>query len=360
MNKYRPVSTLLSIFIFCVSCQGQVKTNLPKDNVQSETSNVTTSYGPNHITRNINQDSKGNIWIAAFDGVFRYDGTSFTNVTSKISSSRFFSLLEDSNGNLWFGSIGSGVYRYDGKSFQNLTTKEGLVSNEIVSIYEDETGNIWFGGNYGVSRYNGKSFRNYKIKGDSIFEDKMDQPWLNFATKEKLHDGVHEINSIVEDQTGKFWLGTRGNTFVYDGETFTTITHNGKPFINVRRIIKDRQGDIWLGGYDGLWRYDGNTFTNITKNFVGYIYEDRNGNIWTSSQNTEDRRWALSRYDQKSLSDEQPSVTEIKSEYEDNKGMMFGILEANDGSIWFGTLNGVSRYDGNNITNFKDKWESND
>ncbi|MFC0316957.1 MULTISPECIES: two-component regulator propeller domain-containing protein [Olivibacter] len=29
-----------------------------------------------------------------------------------------------------------------------------------------------------------------------------------------------------------------------------------------------------------------------------------------------------------------------------NDGMIFGILEANDGSIWFGTLNGVYRYDG--------------
>jgi len=32
-----------------------------------------------------------------------------------------------------------------------------------------------------------------------------------------------------------------------------------------------------------------------------------------------------------------------------NEGMVFGILEPNDGSIWFGTLNGVLRYEGNTV-----------
>ncbi|WP_396724057.1 two-component regulator propeller domain-containing protein [Mucilaginibacter lappiensis] len=53
------------------------------------------SHGPNNTTRNIIQDRKGNIWIAAFDGIFRYDGKSFTNITSKVSSEHFFSVLED-------------------------------------------------------------------------------------------------------------------------------------------------------------------------------------------------------------------------------------------------------------------------
>jgi ligand-binding sensor domain-containing protein len=33
--------------------------------------------------------------------------------------------------------------------------------------------------------------------------------------------------------------------------------------------------------------------------------------------------------------------------------MVFGIFEANDGSIWFGTGDGVYRYDGNTIVGFK-------
>ncbi|HEY4326053.1 MAG TPA: two-component regulator propeller domain-containing protein [Mucilaginibacter sp.] len=345
------IAPLLLMLIFYTSCNFQNKTDLPKDNIKSETKSAITSAGPNNITRNIIQDRKGNIWIAAFDGIFRYDGESFTNITSKVSSSHFFSVLEDRKGNLWFGSIGSGVYYYDGKSFRNFTTKEGLAGNGVTCIYEDKIGNIWFGTEGGASRYDGKSFRNYRMNGG--FQALPDND---------------DINSIIEDKTGKFWFSTRGNACVYDGKTFTILTHDGKPFTNVRTIIEDKKGNIWLGGSDGLWRYDGRTFSNFTKNFVGYVYEDKEGNIWTSSQENRynvngslsttpltfeaDSRstWALSRYDEKTLSDKRPTVTEIKPK----EGGVFGILEANDGSIWFGAF-GVYRYDGNTIMGFNGK-----
>ena len=351
-NMMKYTYGLFFIFIFCTSCKEQNKTDLPTGNIKSETKDVIASTVPSTITRNIIQDRKGNIWIAAFDGIFRYDGESFINVTSKVSSARFFSILEDRKGNLWFGSIGSGVYYYDGKSFQNFTTKEGLPNNEIASIYEDKIGNIWFGANGGTSRYDGKSFRNYMMSGDSIMEDRTGKTFPDFTRP------PNGVNSIIEDKTGKFWLGTNGNTFVYDGRAFTTLTYDGMPFTNVRSIIEDKKGTIWLGGNNGLWRYDGSTFTNITKNFVGYIYEDKIGNIWTSSQRANDQGWVLSRYDEKTLFSSpfiKSTVTEIKLEYEGNRGMIFGILETHDGSIWFGALDGVYRYDGNTIKGFKGK-----
>lgn len=338
--KHLPVYALL-MFVSCTFYKGQNKTDLPKDDIKSETKDGITSSGPNSITRTIKQDRSGNIWIAAFDGIFRYDGKSFTNMTSNVSSARFFSVLEDRKGNMWFGSIGSGVHYYDGKSFRNFTTKDGLINNEIVCIYEDKTGTIWFGANGGVSRYDGKSFRNYKMNGDSIIEDRTGIPFPNFTRP------PHEVNSIIEDKTGKFWFGTRDNTFVYDGILFTTLAHNGEPFTNVRSIIEDKKGNIWLGGQDGLWRYDGSTFSNITQNFVGYIYEDKKGNIWASSETAQG--WVLSRYDEKSLSNKKPTATEINPK---EGRMIFGILEANDGNIWFGA-DGVYRYDGNTITDFK-------
>jgi ligand-binding sensor domain-containing protein len=319
---------------FCTSC-GQNQIAEKKIIINSENRGVITSHGPKWITRNIIQDRKGNIWIAAFDGIFRYDGKSFTNITSKVSSARFFSVLEDSKGNLWFGSIGSGVYCYDGISFTNFTTGDGLPDNRVSCIYEDKAGNIWFGTENGVGRYDGKSFRNYSLNG--------------------------LVNAIIEDKTGKFWFATTGNTFVYDGKAFTVFTHDGKPFKNVRSIIEDKKGNTWLGGSDGLWRYDGRTFTNFTQKSVSDIIEDKKGNIWTSSESADSpawvgsetgniQAWALTRYDGKSLSNKKPTVTEIA-----NKGMIFGILADDQENIWFGAFDGVHRYDGKTITDFKGK-----
>ena len=107
--------------------------------------------------------------------------------------------------------------------------------------------------------------------------------------------------------------------------------------------------------------YDGRTFTNFTRKFVGHIIEDKKGNIWTSSESANSpasvesetgniQPWAISRYDGASLFNKRPTVTEIT-----NKGMIFGILEDDKGSIWFGAFDGVHRYDGKTITDFKGK-----
>lgn len=342
MKKYLLIYSLLSILFLCTSCQ-QKQIEGRKIIINSETKGVISSDGPLSISRNIIQDKKGNIWIASFTGVFRYDGNSFTNITNKAIPFRFFSILEDKKGNFWFGTIGSGAYYYDGKSFENFTTKEGLLNNEVTSIYEDKKGNIWFGVSGGASSYDGKSFRNYIIDGNEMNED---QTGKNFPNRRP-----YEVNSIIEDKKGNFWFATRGNTFVYDGKTFSVFTHNDKLFKNVRSIMEDKKGNIWLGGSDGLWRYDGNAYTNFTQNFVGYIIEDRKGNIWTNSQRDNNQVWALFRYDGNSLSNKKPTVTEIKS----GGNGLFGILETRDGNIWFGSMKGVYRYDGKNITDFKNK-----
>src|SRR6202012_1836434 len=132
------------------------------ETINSETKEAIMSQGPNKLVRTIKQDRKGNIWLASAKGIFKYDGKSFTNITNKVSSASFFSVLEDKKGNFWFSSVGSGVYAYDGKSFRHFTTNEGLASNEVTDLYEDKTGNIWFGTEACVSRYDGKFFKIFK------------------------------------------------------------------------------------------------------------------------------------------------------------------------------------------------------
>jgi ligand-binding sensor domain-containing protein len=336
--KYAHYYVSIISLLFFNSCQ-QNQSIGREISITPENSGIPTLNGPNWITRNIIQDKKGTIWIAAFDGVFRYDGKSFTNVTKKVSPSRFFSVLEDKKGNLWFGSIGSGVYRYNEKSFINFTTDDGLLNNEVTSIHKGSDGTIWFGVSGGTSRFDGKSFKNYIANDITLNEDRTGKTFTNRQAT--------AVNTILEDKKGNFWFST-GSVVRYDGKSFTAFTHSGKPFKNVRTIIEDKKGNIWLGGADGLWRYDGSTFTNFTKRFVGHILEDKKGNIWISSGKNGDTGWTLSRYDEVSLSNKNPTATTII-----NKKMIFGIFEDSKGDIWFGDFDGVHRYDGNKITDFK-------
>jgi len=299
------ISGLLFIFVLGTSC-GQNQTNPPQDNTglgysESQLKEAVTSKVPMGMVRNVKLARNGDILIASFLGVFRYHGTSFTNLTGKIISPRFSSfwdVLEDRKGNLWFASLNSGVYYYNGKSFQHFTTKDGLASNFVGFIHEDKAGTIWFSTGGGLSRYDGKSFR-------------------NFTTKDGLPN--NGVRAIMEDKTGKLWIATGDGPCFYDGKTFTVLKNkDGKGFKNVWSIIEDKKGNIWTTG-------------SVNPNNVG--------------------AWALSRYDHKSLYNKKPTVTEIMS----GPPAFLGLLEANDGSIWFGSAGGVYRYNGKTITDFKSK-----
>ncbi len=358
--KNIPIYALFLMSILCTSC-AQNQTNVSKDNIKFEIKDI----GPNIMARNIKKGSNGTILIAgpnnaSFGDIFRYDGTTFTNLTNKIGQHRFWDVLEDRRGNLWFATIDSGVYHFDGKSFQHFTTRDGLPNDTVRSVYEDKAGIIWFGTGGGISRWDGKSFQNFTSPNAPLFYKKAH--WNN------------EINTIIEDKTGKLWVGTRGDAFVYDparrsdsaslragGKQFTTLTHKDEPFLHVTAIMEDRKGTIWLSGYNGfrggrrpggLYRYDqagGGTFTKVSERGAYAIIQDKKGNIWTTGPVNPANQavQAVSRYDAESLYSDNPTVTEIMS-----GKAFFGLLEANDGSIWFGDATGVYSYNGTTITDF--------
>ncbi|WP_257669957.1 ligand-binding sensor domain-containing protein [Parapedobacter tibetensis] len=337
--KYIHLYILLLMFVFCTSC-GQNQTSVPKQNNRSHRSGLSESQlkeaaaskVPMSMVRNVRQAKNGDILIASYVGVYRYDGASFTNMTSTIEWPTFWDVLEDRKGNLWLASQDSGVYFQPAEQngFMHFKAKDGTGISSALHIYEDRAGNIWFG----ASRYDGKSFRTFTTKG-------------GFPS--------NNIRLLLEDKTGKLWFGAQGeNMFVYDGKTFTVLKNNdGKAFKNVWSIIEDKKGNIWFGDVDGLWRYDGRTFTKVSQKGAYVIIEDKKGNIWTTGEvKLYGNVWALSRYDAKSLYNEKPTVTEIMLIKE---GALLGLLEANDGSIWVGSMNGVYRYDGKTISDFKSK-----
>ena len=352
MNKYLQYYAPLLLLGFILACNGQQKeapkttTPTPTEEVTvfkvaqedvdpyfSETNTVNSPFGPTRITRNIIQDKKGNIWFATWQGIIKYDGKIFTNLTNKENLRRFrvFSLLEDTAGNIWFGTIGAGVYRYDGTSFTNFTTKDGLVDNSIGCFMEDKNGLLWIGTQNGISTYDGNSFTNY-------------------TTKDGMTNG--DVNAIAADDTGKLWIGTRGAVSLYDGKTFIKLTTpKGKTFSNVRSILKDKTGTMWLGGNDGLWSYDGNSYTNVAEPFVGYIYQDSQENIWTSSASIGNmQNWVLSKYDIIAQQNKGVTAQQVKTE----KNMFFGILEDKKRGFWFGHGSGIYHYDGLIFNAFKE------
>ena len=79
-----------------------------------------------------------------------------------------FDILQDHSGLLWFATV-EGVFIYDGQTFTPFTVndnKQGFMSNtsNVEEILEDADGNLWFGGrtNEGVYRYDGNAITHYQ------------------------------------------------------------------------------------------------------------------------------------------------------------------------------------------------------
>ncbi|MEP0365756.1 MAG: two-component regulator propeller domain-containing protein [Cyclobacteriaceae bacterium] len=180
------------------------------------------------------EDSKGNIWIGThYNGVSQFDGKNFINYSKIFGASNIQYIAEDTDGNIWFVPEQSGVIRYDGKSFTHFTRKEGLVSNAVNTILNDSQGNLWFGTDDGISRYDGHTFTNYSQTNGF---------------------GLDNIDCMIEDHKGNIWLGSRSSgVFMFDGDKFVHYTEReGLSFNITWALLEDNHHHIWVTTERGL------------------------------------------------------------------------------------------------------------
>ena len=278
------------------------------------------------------QDIKSNIWIGTRSGLSRYDGKEFISFSEKdgLADRNVQCLHQDREGNIWIGTR-NGLSRYNGPGFSNFTHEDGLVDNYIWCIYQDRDGYIWIGTSNGLSRYDGKGFANF-TREDGLAADRV---W-----------------SIQQDRDGNIWVGTlRGGLSRYDGSKFTNFTYrDGLPNNNVRCLYQDREGNIWIGTTRGLSRYDGRSFVNFTHegdpagDDILCIYQDRKGSIWIGVLGG-----GVYCYDGNEF-------VNYNAEHGLAHNNVLDIIEDREGSLWFACHHGgISRYNPYEISHIADE-----
>ena len=114
------------------------------------------------------------------------------------------SILEDSKGNIWFGSHNEGVCLLHNGEFQYFTTENGLSDNQVRNIYEDKNGVIWFECGKGLSIYEGQKMSIYKVRNyDSTKQWKLSDSDLWFKGDETAGYNKFEGNTGVYQYDGK-------------------------------------------------------------------------------------------------------------------------------------------------------------
>lgn len=169
----------------------------------------------------------------------------------------------------------------DNMALRYLRTEDGLSQNEVTSILQDNEGFMWFGTRSGLNRYDGYEFLTFdQIPGDS-------SSLVNTS-----------IERIYKDSKGIIWIGTKSNGISrYNPVTgkFLNMPFNGSSAENIlpdKRVIsfcEDSDGDMWIGTWNGgLLKYNPETGQGKTYNLpasVNVIIKSSDGIIWVGTNN---------------------------------------------------------------------------
>jgi signal transduction histidine kinase/ligand-binding sensor domain-containing protein len=327
----------------------------------------------------VTQTADGYVWIAAQDGLVRFDGVKFTLWSplpgESLPSPRLSALLGARDGSLWIGTIAGLSRLKDGHLFNYTTTAR---SPGISVIAEDRAGTIW------VTRYrvNDGMGPLCRVAGERLFcYGKQDglvstygiglaaQPdgtlWFacqmvcRFAAgaftsyfAEQLTDpaGGGGAVDVAVDPSGSVWasfdgVGPRLGVQRYTDGKWTSFVVPGFDGSTVRShtLFVDRERTLWIGTEsNGLYHvHDGHAdhyerSDGLSGNGIGSMYEDREGNLWVVT----DR--GLDMFHDTSV------VT-----YSTIEGLvgsdLRSVLALRDGTVWVGNEEALNIIDGNGI-----------
>lgn len=256
-----------------------------------------------NLVYSVMEDRAGNIWFGTTNGASRYNGISLTNFPFSLirgntpspgddakepnGFTEVWSLLQDRKGNIWLGTT-NGVYCYDGSTFTNISKLDtsgaaDLRLSAVSSMLEDQQGHIWFTSwHEGLCRFDGHTVTVFRSEGHLLSN-----------------------KGLVQDKQGDIWIAKRGNGGLsrYDGKTFQTLL----PGLIITDMKADLQGNLWLATFDrakasgGLMRYDPSASKLISvfpaldgppNTHITSVNIDRSGNVWLGTN-----KMTLSRYD---------------------------------------------------------------
>lgn len=327
------------------------------------------------------KDREGNIWLGTLGGgISMYIGDYFKSfdIDNGLPNNVVNGFGEDSSGNIWMATYGGGVLRYNGSEFDVYNESDGLADNKVYSIVEDTNGRIWIGNSGGLNIFkNGelKTFSSIDYPLESVrkvLEDKdKGEYWIAtyndgvFRYNEngyiRYHEGNGLLNNTVMDvkkaENGDIWLATYGGVSIFNGDSFRHITiADGLPSNGVIHIFKDNRNRTWLSTFNGVAILEEGRIIRLPESenseIISYFtIQDRNNEYYIGTNQ------GLYRIKPEDLANSSDPVNRLKAFrlYNKNQGLISnelnagGAMLAGDGSIWLGTVEGVSQFFPENV-----------
>ncbi|HEX2617680.1 MAG TPA: two-component regulator propeller domain-containing protein [Flavobacteriales bacterium] len=151
-------------------------------------------------------------------------------VADGVPSNTVYSVLQDRDGFLWFGTD-AGVARFDGLHFRTYTTTDGLSDNEVLSMFQDHAGRIWF------LTLNGR----LSFFFDGRFHSAVEHPEL---AQIRPASGLY---AMAEDGDGRLWFGgVDGGLYTWQNGKVEERTIADRPILGLVRPIRAADGRVFV------------------------------------------------------------------------------------------------------------------
>lgn len=191
------------------------------------------------------EDCDGNIWTGLdYNGVRILSPSSETwKSIPELKNMSVRSVMEDSKGLIYIGTLGKGIWCYDKDTGQcsQLSTDDPenfrLLRNSYINrLFIDSRERLWIGHFLGASCFDLKTGR-----------------FLDIATDKVLNISVGY--ALEEDEDGTIWIGTNNGLFAWNEASldYTRYTiDNGLSSNMICGLAKDRDGNIWCSTFNGV------------------------------------------------------------------------------------------------------------
>ncbi|HBS87497.1 MAG: hypothetical protein A2W91_00475 [Bacteroidetes bacterium GWF2_38_335] len=300
-------------------------------------------------------EENGDIWISVYSGnlhKLRYINNNLSLVFSIYtigSAKNIWTLFQDREKNIWFGTIDFGLFRFGGLRFYNYNEdNDKLQNNSVYAICQSRDGNFWIGTkNSGIA----KMITDEQSRKPEFIDYTYNMVNVDGKPRKMLKLAGSSITSIMEDKDGALWVTTsNGLTMLRNDSLFNFLPTEGnnklakiivKPGLTslpCNHIIQDHRGTFWVGTPNGVTKIIDTTFINFNKTFpilekknIYQIYQDHERQLWFMSDSGV---YVYNYKNIKHIGKEDGLVNE----------MVVTVTQDKENNYWFGTKQGVFFY----------------
>jgi PAS domain S-box-containing protein len=309
------------------------------------------------------------------------------------TNNRVYAMLEDRNGDMWFGTAANGILKFDRQhrrfvAYSNrVGDSDSLADNRVTTLFEDREGTIWVGLHQAEPNFfttNRPPFERFIHQSgnpnsldaplvSALYEDHDGVLWVGNGrgvTRINRNTGQYstfrgitntEVLSIIEQGPDYLWFGTSTGFKRYDRNTQRPETFRSSPGSSpaatepaagtcahsvAEKLLIDHAGTLWGATWEGLCRFDSSTKRFLTfkpkANSRGLNYHaialDKEGKLWIGSEIGLHRfdpvtsRFTV--YSHRSNDPRSLSDNRVNTVYFDH-----------DGTLWVGTQDGLDKFD---------------